>query len=182
MNRQSAPPYKSFVHIEMTLRKTLQYKLCTATHRKEIVAALMLIACVVCIALAGQQGNIIWGKVRNASGRNMSQVIVQLETGNGQPINQTVTNNEGDFIFAGLTNTSYIVVISAPDFNGVSEHVEFVRNVTPDNAAAGGVLGCFPARTDCDSCHCPPCLASRKDRVAVRQTNLGTTKDRLYAE
>jgi len=61
------------------------------------------------------------------------QVLVQLETGNGQPINQTVTNNEGDFIFAGLPETSYIIVISSADFNVVNEHVEFVRTVTPDS-------------------------------------------------
>lgn len=93
----------------------------------------MLMTCIASIALARPQGNVIRGKVRDSSGRNMSQVIIQLETGNGQQINQTVTNNEGDFIFAGLSETSYIIVISAPDFNAVNEHVDFVRTVTPDS-------------------------------------------------
>lgn len=93
----------------------------------------MLMACIASIAITRPQGNVIRGKVRDSSGRNMSQVIVQLETGNGQQIDQTVTNNEGDFIFAGLPETSYIIVISAPDFNPVSEHVEFVRTVTLDS-------------------------------------------------
>jgi tetratricopeptide (TPR) repeat protein len=79
------------------------------------------------------QGNSIRGKVINSAGRNLSQVVVQLETGNGQPINVTVTNNEGDFSFAGLSETSYIVVIREADYNQISEHVDFVRTVGPDD-------------------------------------------------
>jgi Tfp pilus assembly protein PilF len=63
----------------------------------------------------------------------MSQIIVQLETGNGQQINQALTNNEGDFIFTGLSETSYIIVISTPEFNEVNEHVDFVRTVGPND-------------------------------------------------
>lgn len=101
--------------------------------RHNIVAALVLTMSFLFIAGASPQGNVIRGKIRNSSGRNMSQVIVQLETGNGQQIGQTVTNNEGDFIFSGLSETSYIVVISAPDFKPISEHVDFVRTVTADS-------------------------------------------------
>ncbi len=104
-----------------------------SVHCSRIVAALTLITCIAAIAVARPQGNVIRGKVRDSSGRNMSQVIVQLETGNGQQISQTVTTNEGDFIFAGLTDTSYIVVISAPEFSAINEHVDFVRRVTPDS-------------------------------------------------
>ena len=101
------------------------YKARRILYRSRLTAAL-LVTSVPTILIAQSQGNMIRGKVRDSSGRNMSQVIVQLETGNGQPINQTVTNNEGDFIFAGLSETSYIVVISAPDFDSVTEHVDFV--------------------------------------------------------
>ena len=82
---------------------------------------------------SAQQGNSIRGKVRNSSGVNMSQVIVSIETGNGSPFAQTATNNEGDFFFGGLTDTSYVLVISAPDYNPVSEHVDFVNRTGPDN-------------------------------------------------
>ncbi len=63
----------------------------------------------------------------------MSQVIVSIETGNGSPFSQTATNNEGDFFFGGLTDTSYVLVISAPDYNPVSEHVEFVNRTGPNS-------------------------------------------------
>jgi len=98
--------------------------------------ALLIIAFNLCLcvpASAAQQGNSIRGKVRNSAGRNMGQIIVQLETGNGLPINTTTTNNEGDFYFGGLGGTSYIVVISLPDYNPVQEHVEFVMNTTADS-------------------------------------------------
>ena len=42
-------------------------------------------------------------------------------------VEQTVTNNEGDFTFSGLTDTSYTVIVSAVDYNPASESVEFVR-------------------------------------------------------
>ncbi|HVG22033.1 MAG TPA: tetratricopeptide repeat protein [Blastocatellia bacterium] len=72
-----------------------------------------------------QQGNNIRGKVRDSSGKNVSSIIVELQTGNGLTINQIVTGNEGDFYFAGLKDTSYFVVISNADYNPVNERIEF---------------------------------------------------------
>jgi tetratricopeptide (TPR) repeat protein len=75
------------------------------------------------------QGHTIRGKVRSTAGFNVPRVTVSLENGSGALINQTVTNNEGDFFFGGLDDTSYQITISAPDYNPASERVEFVRNV-----------------------------------------------------
>ena len=80
---------------------------------------------------ARAQGHTIRGKVRNSSGVNMPQITISLESGNGGLINQTVTNNEGDFFFGGLGDTSYVITISAPDYNPILERVEFVRNIGP---------------------------------------------------
>jgi tetratricopeptide (TPR) repeat protein len=74
---------------------------------------------------AAQQGNSIRGKVRDSSGNNVARVIVDLQTGNGGPVGQTTTNNEGDFFFGGLFESSYIVSVRAPDLNPASETVEF---------------------------------------------------------
>jgi tetratricopeptide (TPR) repeat protein len=79
------------------------------------------------------QGHTIRGKVRTAEGVSVPRATVTLEIGSGgATIQQTVTNNEGDFAFTGLTGTSYIVVVSVPDFNPASEHVEFVREINGD--------------------------------------------------
>lgn len=75
------------------------------------------------------QGHTIRGKVRTSAGFNVPRVTVSLESGNGALIGQTVTNNEGDFFFGGLGETSYQLNVSAPDYNPASERVEFVRNV-----------------------------------------------------
>lgn len=80
------------------------------------------------------QGHTIRGKVRTAAGMNMPQVTVSLESGNGGGmLNQAVTNNEGDFLFSGLTDTSYILTAIAPDYNPGSEQVQFVRSVGPND-------------------------------------------------
>ncbi|MDT4968278.1 MAG: hypothetical protein QOJ64_3015 [Acidobacteriota bacterium] len=81
------------------------------------------------IAARSQQGHVIRGKVRSAAGINLPRATVDLQIGSGALIEQTVTNNEGDFTFAGLGETSYVVVVSAPDFTTVAERVDFVRRV-----------------------------------------------------
>ena len=103
--------------------------------RHRIFATAVLVALLFTISFnaSAQQGNSIRGKVRNSSGVNMPQVIVSIETGNGSPFGQTVTNNEGDFFFGGLTETSYVLNISAPDYNPIVEHVDFVNRTGPDS-------------------------------------------------
>ena len=98
-----------------------------------VLLTLILVLCLAISARPLQQGNSIIGKLRNSAGKNVSQTIIELETGNGQPVNTTVTNNEGDFYFSGLTSTSYIIVIRQVDYEPVSEHVDFVRTVGPDD-------------------------------------------------
>lgn len=95
-----------------------------------LLAALLL--CCLLNSHAQAQGNTLRGKVRDSNGRNLGRVIVDLQTGNGQPINQTVTNNEGDFSFSGLEETSYVVVISALDYHPINQRVEFFRRVSQD--------------------------------------------------
>src|SRR4030095_4269909 len=84
-----------------------------------------------CSASLFAQGNAIRGKVRNAAGVNVSRSTVTLER-NGAMVEQTVTNNEGDFNFGGLTETSYTVIVSAVYYNSASESVEFVRSAGAD--------------------------------------------------
>ena len=89
----------------------------------------VLLGCFASSAYA--QGHTIRGKIRNSLGTNVGRVSVTLER-NGALIDQTVSNNEGDFTFTTLTDTSYTVVVSAPDYNPTSESVEFVRATGSD--------------------------------------------------
>lgn len=101
-------------------------------------AAVLFVSTIfVSTAAARQQGNSIRGKVRNSAGITMPRIVVDLQTSNGLTINQTVTNNEGDFFFTGLNETAYIVVVSATDYISGSERVEF--GARP--AAAEGSVG-----------------------------------------
>jgi len=77
------------------------------------------------------QGHTIRGKVRSAGGTNVSRVSIILEK-NGALIDQTVSNNEGDFSFTGLTETSYTIVASAQGYDAVRESVDFVRATATD--------------------------------------------------
>ncbi|HEY0379029.1 MAG TPA: tetratricopeptide repeat protein [Pyrinomonadaceae bacterium] len=88
-----------------------------------LLSLLLVIFCASASALA--QGHIIRGKVRSSAGTNVPRAAVSLEQ-NGAMVDQTVTNNEGDFSFTGLMETSYVVVVSAVDYNTASESVQFV--------------------------------------------------------
>jgi Tfp pilus assembly protein PilF len=72
-----------------------------------------------------QGGNSIRGKVRDANGNNVPRITVDLHTGTGGQVDQTTTNNEGDFFFGGLTEISYVVAVHPADYAPVSESVEF---------------------------------------------------------
>jgi tetratricopeptide (TPR) repeat protein len=88
-----------------------------------LLSLLLVIFCANADARA--QGHVIRGKVRNSAGVAVPRASVTLEV-NGGMADQTVTNNEGDFAFSGLTDTSYVVVVSASDYNTASESVQFV--------------------------------------------------------
>lgn len=92
-----------------------------------------LLFCLFYVSGAHAQGHSIRGKVHDSVGVNVSHVTVTLESGNGAMVNQTVTNNEGDFFFSGLGDTSYVIAISAPDYIPASEHVDFVRTATAND-------------------------------------------------
>ncbi len=102
--------------------------------RNRILRLAALAIALFCVtSTAHAQGNSIRGKVRNPTGQNVSQMMIELQNGTGQTVDTTVTNSEGDFSFAGLTGTSYIVVIRNLDFETVNEHVEFVRTSGPED-------------------------------------------------
>jgi tetratricopeptide (TPR) repeat protein len=94
--------------------------------RSFILFALFLVT----LNVFAQQGHTLRGKVRNIAGANIPNATVTLER-NGAMINQTVSNNEGDFYFSGLTDTSYEVLVSAAEYNPVRESVLYVRSVGP---------------------------------------------------
>ena len=96
--------------------------------KRLVFVSIIVLSC--CASLLAQ-GHSIRGKVRNAAGVNVARSPVTLER-NGAMVEQTVTNNEGDFSFSGLTDTSYTVIVSAVDYNPVSESVEFVRAAASD--------------------------------------------------
>ena len=89
--------------------------------------ALIALSMLFAASARAQAGHNIRGKVRNAAGNSMARVIVDLQTGNGSPVNQTVTNNEGDFFFGELTDSAYVVSVNAPDYQPASEAVYFGR-------------------------------------------------------
>ncbi len=102
-------------------------------HSRNITLPILLLLTFSCGAVdAFAQGHTVRGKVRNAAGSNLPRVTVMLER-NGAMIDQTVTNNEGDFYFTGLTDTSYVLIVTAADYNPGRESVEFVRSTSANN-------------------------------------------------
>lgn len=100
------------------------------TNRATALTILVIALLAYAAPSARAQGHTIRGKVRSSSGINLPQITISLESGNGGLINQTVTNNEGDFTFGGLSESSYILTVSAPEYNPISERVEFVRHIS----------------------------------------------------
>ena len=90
---------------------------------------LFIILAEVCVGQT-TEGHTIIGKVRDQSGRPISNVIVELETGNGVLITQTVTTNEGDYAFSGQMGGSFRLVVNEPNHEPFLERVELTRTAT----------------------------------------------------
>jgi Tfp pilus assembly protein PilF len=75
----------------------------------------------------GISGNTIAGKVRRPTGQPAANLLIQLETGNGVLITQTVTGNEGDYVFSGLEGATFTILVNDPHYQPVAERVEFAR-------------------------------------------------------
>lgn len=90
------------------------------------IAALLFLASSYALA---QSGNSVRGKVRDSAGNALRHIIVDIQTGNGAPVGQTTTNNEGDFFFGGLVEAGYTVVVKHPGYNTASETVEFNNRI-----------------------------------------------------
>ncbi|HEV8484462.1 MAG TPA: tetratricopeptide repeat protein [Blastocatellia bacterium] len=97
----------------------------------------LLLTAVCCTSLVAalvraqsSEGTTIIGKVRTENGRAVPNVIVELQTGNGQPITQMATTNEGDFAFSGLSGASFYLVVNDPGHQPLSERVELTRLTT----------------------------------------------------
>lgn len=73
-----------------------------------------------------QAGHTVRGKLRSATGEVMPRIIVDLQTGNGFPVGKTTTTEDGDFDFNGLSGSSFLVVITHPDYEPYQERVEFL--------------------------------------------------------
>lgn len=100
-------------------------------YRATILTALPVVILFCLASTAYAQGHTIRGKIRNSTGSNVARASVTLER-NGVPVEQTVSNNEGDFSFTGLSDTSYTIIVNAPDYLPATESVEFVRSTGPD--------------------------------------------------
>ena len=92
------------------------------------MAAIFLLA--ISIYAQNPTGNTIQGKVRSQGGQTLSNVMVELQSGNGMLITQTVTSSEGDYVFSGLTGASFAILVNDPRHDPFSERVEFPRDAS----------------------------------------------------
>jgi tetratricopeptide (TPR) repeat protein len=85
----------------------------------------LVILFLACPVVAAAQNGTVRGKVRTASGATLTNVIVELWQA-GARTAQTVTTNDGDFIFPNVTPANYEVIASHPGFQPAAERVAFL--------------------------------------------------------
>jgi Tfp pilus assembly protein PilF len=95
--------------------------------RNTLAIPLALLLAAQTVLAEPQAGHVIRGKVRTATGATVRHAVVMLHAGVGGMVSQAVTNEEGDFAFAGLTGVSYTIVINHPGHEAFSESVTFTR-------------------------------------------------------
>jgi len=83
------------------------------------------------------QSSTLRGKVRSTERVTVNNAIVELRYSGGGMIAQTVTRNDGDFIFTGLTPAEYEVAVTIA---GYYPTVEIARFSMPDRMNFSEVL------------------------------------------
>src|ERR1051325_8881438 len=93
------------------------------------LATVLLLAVLLAAPAAAQivSGNTITGKVRDADGKALANIILELHTGNGMMFAQMVSDNEGNYTFRGLEAGSFVLVINEPYHQPYSERIELAR-------------------------------------------------------
>src|SRR6185503_1029549 len=75
---------------------------------------------------AAAQNNTIKGKVRSDNGVTVNNAIVELrQTGGGITTGQTVTRNDGDFAFSGLSSAEYELSVTIAGYEPVVQLARF---------------------------------------------------------
>ncbi|PYP89697.1 MAG: hypothetical protein DMF61_03235 [Blastocatellia bacterium AA13] len=90
------------------------------------IRVLVAAAITLAAAVAAQaQNNVIRGKVRSIKGATVNNAIVELKIGGGAMIGQTVTRNDGDFAFGGLSAGDFEISVTVAGYEPAVEMVTF---------------------------------------------------------
>lgn len=74
------------------------------------------------------QTNTLRGKVRSIDGLTVNNAIVELRVGGGAMISQTVSRNDGDFVFSNLASGEYEVAVTIAGYEPAVQMARFNTN------------------------------------------------------
>src|SRR5262249_20865031 len=74
------------------------------------------------------QNNTLRGKVRSTNGVTVNNAIVELRVAGGAMISQTVSRNDGDFVFPNLASGEYEVAITIAGYEPAVQLARFNQN------------------------------------------------------
>jgi Tfp pilus assembly protein PilF len=89
-----------------------------------VMLALLFLSTAFSTASAQERESSIRGRVHSSTGANAAWIIVRLLTSSTEPVTLlTVTNNAGEFLFDGLKETDYLIVVAAPGYQTATEKI-----------------------------------------------------------
>ncbi|MEP6945291.1 MAG: carboxypeptidase-like regulatory domain-containing protein [Acidobacteriota bacterium] len=103
----------------------------TKDTRLSRIPFMLAVIAIAAVAAFGQSGG-LKGRVRNTSGRGISQATVTVRQ-NGADVKSSTANDKGDFVLNGLDNGTYNLVFEARGYSsGVLYNVEVRKNKIGD--------------------------------------------------
>jgi tetratricopeptide (TPR) repeat protein len=91
-------------------------------------------------AQSQQQERSIRGRIHGSDGTNAAWIIVRLLSERGEPTALAVTNNAGEFLFGGLKEADYLIVVAAPGYQTATEKINLKGRNGSVNADGGRTL------------------------------------------
>lgn len=131
-----------------------------------LLALLFLSAPLSAVAQSQPQGRSIQGRVRGPDGSSAAWIIIRLLSERSEPTALAVTNNAGEFLFSGLKEAGYLIVVAAPGYQTATEKVNLKERDRNADSARMVEITLTPASNNEQASSAPPVFTQNVPKTA----------------
>ena len=118
------------------------------------------------VAQSQPQERSIQGRVHGSDGLSAAWIIVRLLSERSEPMALAVTNNAGEFLFSGLREAGYLIVVAAPGYQTATEKIDLRGRAVNADAVRMVEITLTPASKAAQASSSPPVFTQNVPKTA----------------